>query len=62
MDREERLVLRLINAVERCADCLEDLATIAGTMTAVPNESTGESDHGEDESLLFEEQVDGEKA
>ena len=46
MDREERLILRLINAVERCADCLEDLANVAGTMTAVPDESIGESDHG----------------
>lgn len=48
MDREERLVLRLINAVERCADCLEDLATIAGTMTAVPNESDEEPQDEED--------------
>ena len=42
MDRDQKLVLRLISAIERCADSLEELVEIGEALKALP-ESDGEA-------------------
>lgn len=36
MDRDQKLVLRLIVAIERCADSLEELVEQGEALTALP--------------------------
>ena len=37
MDRDQKLVLRLIAAIERCADSLEELVEQGEALTALPD-------------------------
>ena len=46
MDRDQKLVLRLIVAIERCADSLEELVEIGEALKALP-ESDDEVTRGD---------------